>query len=70
MLTLSKYSWILFEIKIQSSLRCMNPEKLFFLKVYRFKFGLHILKISTRLFSSNICKSFEIDFFFQSGFTT
>ena len=45
----------------------MNPEQWFFLKVYRFKLGLHILQISGRLFWSNICKSFEIDFFKKTG---
>ena len=45
----------------------MNPEKRFFLKVYRFKLGLRILQMSTRLFCSNICKSFQIDFFFKAG---
>ena len=45
----------------------MNPEKRFFLKVYRFKLGLRILQISTRLFCSNICTSFETDFFFKVG---
>ena len=67
MLTFLIYSWILFEIKILSSLRCMNPEKLFFLKVYRFKLGLRILQISTRLFCSNIYKGFEIDLFLKVG---
>ena len=45
----------------------MNPEKRFFVKVYRFKLELGILQISTRLFCSNICKSFEIIFFFKAG---
>ena len=63
MLTFLKYSWILFEIKVLSSLRCMNPEKWLFVKVYRFKLELRILQISTRLFCSNTWKSFEKFFF-------
>ena len=50
------------------SLHCMNPEKWFFLEVYRFKLRLRILQILIRLFCSNFCPSFEIDFLSKEAY--
>ena len=62
---LTYYSWILFEIEIYSSLRYMNPEKWFFLKVCCFKPGLQIVQILTRLFSLNIFTKLKLTFSFK-----